>query len=724
MSDFERIPEELKAVNQWHCWKLSGDTKIPCQVNGSAAKSNDPETWTDFQTAVDASQFHSGLAFEITEPWTGIDLDDCIDDNGLKAWAMPILCRLDGIGFAEVSPSGTGIKILTRARKPESSRCLAKLDDGSIECYDSKRFWTITGDLYAGMDEIGDGQEAVNWLIETYLSKEKKSSAPVISIPAVPRAMLENHLERRAQSYVDSLPTAGEGERNNCAFKLAGHLFSFAGEHGERLTDFQVSDLLRYWNARNSKPLTDEELMAAGGSAKRNGTPREDKRSKPIEHVYPDVDLSMILGEERPDDFDDEQFCADSVPESGLIKQVFDYYCQTSHRTSCVMGLATAVSLCETIFGRRIKSHTDMRTNDYNIIIAPTASGKEACETTITKILYASAPHAKVPMFPPDVQSGNGLMKAVSGIPCGIWMCDEFGKVLEAILDRKSNNNHAKQIGTHLLKLYGKASGVYGGAAHADGIRNQVVQPHLVLLGLTTGQMFETIDSRQIQDGLFGRLAFWPVQNRPRRQQTRALPVPDTLIGPVKQWLDWEPTGLNMDDDIRPETLEMTSDAMDRWNHHADAIDAKMEHESESRAALWGRVAARAMKLAMVHRASRIPDNPATIDWQFIRIEMIDIEWGINLANWLARVACGLVRENVVDTQANRARHILQTAVEKLSIVSRRDLMREFRSISGSEFTAAAEELQGAGMLEIVQESTSGRAKTYYRAKGTKDSID
>lgn len=715
MPDFERIPEELKAVNQWHCWKLSGETKIPCQINGAAAKSNDPETWTDFQSAVDAAQFFSGLAFEITEPWTGIDLDDCIDDNGIKAWAMPILCRFDGIGFAEVSPSGTGIKILTRARKPEGSRCLQKLSDGSIECYDSKRFWTITGDLYAGMDEIADGQDSVNWLIETYLSKEKKSSeaAAPASVSFVPRALPENHLERRAQSYIDSLPPAGEGERNNCAFRLAGHLFSFVGEHGERLTDQQVADLLRNWNARNSKPLSDEELMAAGGSAKRNGTPREQKPAKKIEHVYPDVDFAKILGEERDDEFDDEQFCADAVPKSGLVKQVFDYYCQTSHRTSCVMGLATAVSLCEMLFGRRISSHTDMRTNDYNIIIAPTASGKEACETTITKILYASAPHTKVPMFPPDVQSGNGLMKAITGIPCGIWVCDEFGKVLESILDKKSNNGHAKQIGTHLLKLYGKASGVYGGAAHADGLRNQVIQPHLVLLGLTTGQMFESIDSHQIQDGLFGRLAFWPVQNRPKRRQARALPVPDSLSDPVRAWLDWEPSGLNPDYPL-PVTLEMSQESIRRWNEHADAIDAKMEHESESRAALWGRVAARAMKLSMVHRAALMEGNPATTDWQFVYVELQDMEWGIKIANWLARVACGLVRENIVDTQANRAKQILMAAVQKMESISRFDLLREFRSISASEFTSAAEDLQKGGFINIVLESSRGRPKVKY----------
>ncbi len=711
MNKFERIPQELRDVRQWHCWRDVNGTKIPVQIDGTSAKSNDPSTWTDYETAESVAGFYSGIAFELSAPWVGIDLDDCIDDQGIKRWCIEILFRFDGIGFAEVSPSGTGIKIITRGRKPDGARCVHKLEGGQIECYDHARFWTVTGDLYNGQDEIGDGQQAIDWLCEKFLSTEKKAV-----IPVVPRSG-GSLLEKRAQSYLQSVPQAGEGERNQCAFSLAGHLRSF--EHkGELLSEMQILDFVREWNSRNLKPLPDDELQRAISSSGRNGTAREPKPNRPMPPaLYPDIDLSKLLGEERGDDFDDEKFCADSVPEFGLLRNVFDYYCQTSHRTSCVMGLAVAVSLCETIYGRRIASHTDMRTNDYNVIIAPTASGKEACETVISKILQSSG---FSPILPPDVQSGNGLLKAVHEIPCGIWICDEFGKMLEAIIDRKSNNGHAKQIGTHLLKLYSKSAGVYGGAAHADGIRNQVDQPHLVLLGLTTGQIFESIDSRQIQDGLFGRISFWPVQSRPKRKTARAFPVPDHLAETVKRWMQWQPTG-GLLEKPKPEVLEMSEESLGRWDWHADAIDERMEHESESRAAIWGRVAARAMKLAMVHRAARIKDDPINIDWVFVQIEKPDIDWGIRLANWLARVACGLIKENVVDNQAARARHVLETVVMKLGSVSRRDLMREYRSISGSEFTSAAESLQAEGRIEIVSEAIPGRVRIVYRKAEPKE---
>ena len=82
----------------------------------------------------------------------------------------------------------------------------------------------------------------------------------------------------------------------------------------------------------------------------------------------------------------------------------------------------------------------------------------------------------------------------------------------------------------------------------------------------------------------------------------------------------------------------------------------------------------------------------------------------------------------MVDTQANRARAVLEIAVSKLGSVSRRDLMRDYRSISGSEFTAAAESLQAEGRIEISKEETQGRHKIVYRkqmddiANGTKGS--
>lgn len=725
---FERTPEEIRILKQWHVWRMVKGTKIPLQIDGSAAKSNDPETWSEFEAAVDQAAFFDGIAFEITPPYVGIDLDGCLDEDGdLREWAWPILAHFDELGFIEVSPSGTGIKILVRGAKPEGMPCLHKIAEKpkqQIEVYGHSRFWTVTGDIYGGNDKISDAQHAIDWLNATYFQgkkqeRKKPNPSPPLSYPppSPPPTLL-----KRAQEYARAVPPAGEGSRNHTLFNLAGHLFSM-NSGGLRLTESEVLEICQDWNGTLTDPLSDTEVERTVSSAGRNGTPREEKPDRPFptEDQYPQVDISALISEigAKPDpDFDDDAFCLKMVPPAGLIRQVFDYYCQTSHRRSNTMGLATAVTLAETLFGRRVRSHTDLRVNDYNVIIAPTSSGKEACETTISRICWQADPN-RVPLLPPDVQSGNGLLKAVSDHPQGLWICDEFGKVLEAILDRKSNNGHAKQIGTHLLKLYSKASGIYGGAAHADGARNEIVQPHLCLLGLTTGQIFESIDSRQIQDGLFGRIAFWPVQNRPKRKTARVSAAPEDLERLVRLWLNWEPTSGLHRSVPKPEMIEMSDAALERWETHANAIDERMENESESRAAIWGRVAARAMKLGIVHRVARVEDDPSHVDWQFVRVELHDIDWGIQLANWLARVACGLIRENVVDRQHERAKAVLLAAAGQTPEgISHRDLTRAYRSISNSEFTAAANDLQANKRIEILQESSGGRPKVVYKVCG------
>jgi hypothetical protein len=424
---------------------------------------------------------------------------------------------------------------------------------------------------------------------------------------------------------------------------------------------------------------------------------------------YPGVDISLLIGEDRGDDFDDEDFSLSMVPESGILREVFDLYSQISHRKSNVMGLAVAVSFCETIFGRRIASHTDLRTNDYNVIIAPTNCGKEACEKTITKIFEAVA-GGEAFMIPPDVQSGNGLLRSIATNKCSIWVADEFGKVLASVLDKRQKTPHLVQIATHLLKLYGKADAIYGGAAHSDGNRHRVNQPHLVALGLTTGStLFESVDAANVSDGLFGRIAFWPVQSRPKRRRMVKTEPSAELLEKVTNWVRWEPSGNLGSEFPNPAVIQMSDEALRRWNDHSDAIDEKMESEKETRSAIWGRVAARSMKLALVHLASRQIGDPAVIAWDFIEIEMKDIEWGISVSNWLGRIACDLISQNFVDSSANRHKDLISAAVKTNGELTTRDILRARRALTKGELMAIAEELQSEGTITIQRVFTGGR---------------
>jgi putative DNA primase/helicase len=143
----ENIPEEMRQYRQWVVWKLEerdGDlTKMPYIAGGvGKAKSTDSLTWRSFEEAVQAFKTgrYSGIGFVFStgDPFAGVDLDHCRDpETGeVEEWAEKIIKAFGG--YAEVSPSGTGVHIIVRGKAPNKKR-------GQVEAYSSERYFTMTG---------------------------------------------------------------------------------------------------------------------------------------------------------------------------------------------------------------------------------------------------------------------------------------------------------------------------------------------------------------------------------------------------------------------------------------------------------------------------------------------------------------------------------------------------------------------------------------------------
>lgn len=154
----ENIPADLRALPQWLVWRLESrngkPTKVPFNARtGKCAKSNDPATWCDFETALSAyrTRRYSGIgfAFAAGDGLCGIDLDHVIDreSGAVEPWALEALEKFRG-AYIEVSPSGTGLRIFCRG-KP--IRCGKGTVEKRIEVYDhsSPRYLTVTGAVWA-----------------------------------------------------------------------------------------------------------------------------------------------------------------------------------------------------------------------------------------------------------------------------------------------------------------------------------------------------------------------------------------------------------------------------------------------------------------------------------------------------------------------------------------------------------------------------------------------
>lgn len=249
------IPSDLKDRAQWLTWfKAKDGNKVP------KGRTNDPSTWCVF-SAVSALK---KIAFVIyaDDPYTGVDLDNCIDERGqYREWARPILEKFKGLSYCEYSPSGRGVKLLTIGTKLPNSRCahvVAKASDGDkaqqIECYDNRRFWTITGSCIGqGFEKIGLGQSAVDWLCSTYLTRSTPQQAP-----ASQQTHYHSDVESQVSRYLSAIPGAVSGQKgHDQTLKVAIALVK-----GFNLPKNVALRILRdEYNGRCSPPWSERELQ-------------------------------------------------------------------------------------------------------------------------------------------------------------------------------------------------------------------------------------------------------------------------------------------------------------------------------------------------------------------------------------------------------------------------------------------------------------------------------
>ena len=142
----ENIPEELKARPQWVVWRAVGDKpdKVPYSARSDRrASSTDLLTWGRFEEALGVYENGEyagvGFMFSSADPYTGIDLDNCVDEEGeIALWALEIVRYFDS--YTELSATGAGLHIIIRGNVPNRRK-------GKIEVYSSKRFFTVSGHL-------------------------------------------------------------------------------------------------------------------------------------------------------------------------------------------------------------------------------------------------------------------------------------------------------------------------------------------------------------------------------------------------------------------------------------------------------------------------------------------------------------------------------------------------------------------------------------------------
>jgi len=254
--NIENIPKELKQRLQWVLWKLDTNKgKIPYTIKGSRASATNPKHWASLNEVIQVLNQGGydgiGYVFHASDPFTGIDLDDCFIDGELTSEASSTIEALNS--YTERSQSGEGIHIIVKGEKPGERNRIK-----GFEMYDQKRFFVVTGDHLADTPlGIKERQQELNGLYDqlfsskgsaTELEQQDKPVSPSMGDDEIMNIALKaGNGERFKKLYTgdfSSYPSQSEADQAFC------NILAFYTQDAEQIDRmYRNSGLMRdKWN--------------------------------------------------------------------------------------------------------------------------------------------------------------------------------------------------------------------------------------------------------------------------------------------------------------------------------------------------------------------------------------------------------------------------------------------------------------------------------------------
>ncbi len=228
----ENIPEELKQHPYWCTWILKYDEKDPSKkprkipinpVTRCNLGTDNVEGWVNFETALSAYQnkyVYAGIGILLTDDdkFVGVDVDNCMDDDSPNGHvADDVIDSLDS--YTEISPSGTGIRIICKRGKK------ALLLEGNktdlAEIYTEKRFLTITGYVVDEPMEIRRCPHKIRKIHKKYIINGR-STPPAKQLTSTTQPGTKQTEGASTTAFGDATPS-GKDFALCCKFAKAGH---------------------------------------------------------------------------------------------------------------------------------------------------------------------------------------------------------------------------------------------------------------------------------------------------------------------------------------------------------------------------------------------------------------------------------------------------------------------------------------------------------------------
>lgn len=550
MCQWDTIPDEMKALNQWCVAQYP--QKVPCRIpeNGKPMAVDVTNvallhSFADARAFCDAHKdegWRLGFCLTDADPYTCVDMDYKSLDDDSKSRVGGIVDAFSS--FTEVSTSHHGCHIWCKGPVQPGSRA------AGIEVYSQKRFILMTG---VPVNEnlnlpIVDRTVELGYLRQ-YLDSRKSGVT-----------------EQNVGVVLDELEELEEKEDDDSllnrilSFMRAGGKFHTLWEgnwHGmdypsqSEADDALMAILVRF--TKNREQLKRIFLRSALGD--RILHPEKHGKKKPKDYLdrtinsafqtlwEPSVDISEFV-EQVAEKFEENQQRKDSFDELGwppgplgqLAKWIYD----SSRLPNRTISLATAFAFASGIVGNAWSFGDGTQgCNLYTLIVGPSGIGKNAGASAISKILEACRGNDGVSVLDPfysfvSYVSAPALRKQFVKQKQFLNIRKEVGELLLA-MTQSNVSTRWSDYGSLIKDAYHESGvrSIIGGLGYSDKENNvdSMCSVCYSLFGETTPDgLFANMTTNLSEDGLVSRMSvFITNKARPLMNENKP-PFPQNLV--------------------------------------------------------------------------------------------------------------------------------------------------------------------------------------------------
>jgi hypothetical protein len=366
--------------------------------------------------------------------------------------------------------------------------------------------------------------EFADWPEWLPVGNEKALSAPRLETPRQrPQAASGDDLELRVRDYLASCEPAVQGQ--------AGHdkLFWAAGRiaNGFELSNERtIRCLLDYYNPRCDPPWDMsiaaekkdferkvKEAIANPLSKYPRGDLLNDTISMPAS-MFSDEDVARLAAaaKETIETITPPSESIIKIPDGkfeyvtqppGLLGDICSWINTRALLKQPLLSLGAALVFCGALFGRKIMTQCNLRSNVYVMGIAKSSAGKNNPIEALRLLSHMSGVDNLI--AGDDFTSAAAIESTLEETPSCAFLCDEIGFLLASTKDK--NDSLRRTIVPALMKIYSSASSVYKSKRYADSEKfHKLIEPCCCVYGTSFPEKFiDGFTEEELHNGWLSR---------------------------------------------------------------------------------------------------------------------------------------------------------------------------------------------------------------------------